>query len=109
MQIAQIGDLPCAGERLLVGLPIIEAPAVGRSVRAEQTGVVDGRCDQRDVALLRQWQQLVRRRLVEKRVSAGDHHDVDVAAADEFRQHRGLVDTRSDRADNALVAKFDER
>ena len=105
---ADLGHRAGAGDHVIGRPPVVEH-RVGRHDReTEQPGVVDGRGDHRDTPRERQRQQLVRRRAIDQRVATRHHHDVDVAAAHELGEHRGLVHARADRTDHPLLAELDE-
>ena len=109
VSVADRGDLACSGDEFRRSGTVLEVRVVRDLGLRQQPGVVHARGDHADPALQRQGKQVVKGGLIEQAVAARHHHDVDVASADELRQHRGLVHAGADRPDHPLLAQLDQR
>ena len=83
---------------------------VGRGARSrEQPRVVDRGGDDAHAAVDGERKEVVERPLLEQGVATGEHDHVDVVPAHELGRHRRLVHAGAHRADDALIAKLDQR
>ena len=101
---ADRGDRACPSDDLGRRLTVVVATVVGRASAGEQAAVEDTGGDDCHAPCLAERKQVVEAVLLEQRVPAGQHQDVDVRVPHELGEHRGLVHPGTDGGHGAFFA-----